>query len=104
MRAVVCKEFGPPESLVVEEIADPTPGPGQVVIDVHASALNFPDVLMLEGKQHPGMGKKLKKFLKAFKPLPFTDVVLTRGDGRLHVAKQLSSPAAHQPGRSRKPR
>src|SRR3954468_18574520 len=48
MRAVLCKEFGPPESLVVEEVADPTPGPGQVVIDVHACSVNFPDTLMIQ--------------------------------------------------------
>jgi NADPH:quinone reductase len=50
MKAVVCKEFGPPESLVVEEIPDPEPGPGQVVIDVHACGLNFPDVLIIQDK------------------------------------------------------
>jgi NADPH2:quinone reductase len=48
MRAVLCKEFGPPESLVVEEVADPTPAPGQVVIDVHACSVNFPDTLMIQ--------------------------------------------------------
>jgi len=50
MKAVLCKAFGPPESLVLEEIDAPEAGPGQVLVDVHASALNFPDVLMIEGK------------------------------------------------------
>jgi NADPH2:quinone reductase len=50
MRAILCKEFGPPESLVLEEVEDPTPKDGQVVIDVRACSVNFPDVLMLEGK------------------------------------------------------
>ncbi len=50
VKAVLCKAFGPPESLVMEEVAAPTAGPGQVLIDVHASAVNFPDVLMIEGK------------------------------------------------------
>ncbi len=60
MRAVLCKEFGPPESLVVEEIADPKPGPGQVVVDVSAAGVNFPDVLVIQNKYQ-------------FKPaLPFT--------------------------------
>lgn len=48
MRAVLCKSFGPPESLVLEEVADPVPSDGQVVIDVHACAVNFPDVLMIQ--------------------------------------------------------
>ncbi|HEV2369374.1 MAG TPA: NADPH:quinone oxidoreductase family protein [Acidimicrobiales bacterium] len=47
MQAVVCHEFGPPENLKREEVPDPVAGPGQVLIDVHASAANFPDVLML---------------------------------------------------------
>jgi len=50
MKAVLCKAYGPPESLVLEEVDSPTPGPGQVLVDVHASALNFPDVLMIAGK------------------------------------------------------
>lgn len=50
MRAVLCKEFGPPESLVVEEVPDPTPGPGQVVVDVAGCGVNFPDVLIIQDK------------------------------------------------------
>ena len=50
MRAVLCKEFGPPESLVVEDIASPEPGPGEVVLEVHAAAVNFPDVLIIQNK------------------------------------------------------
>jgi NADPH2:quinone reductase len=48
MRAVLCKEFGPPESLVLEEVAEPELGPGQVILEVHACAVNFPDVLMIQ--------------------------------------------------------
>src|SRR4051794_10392142 len=48
MRAVLCKAYGPPESLVVEEIDDPVAEPGQIVIDVKACAINFPDVLMIQ--------------------------------------------------------
>jgi NADPH:quinone reductase len=50
MRAVVCRSYGPPEDLVVEDLADPTPGPGQLVMRVHAAAVNFPDVLLIAGK------------------------------------------------------
>ena len=50
MKAVLCKEFGPPESLVVEDIASPEPGPGEVVLEVHAAAVNFPDVLIIQNK------------------------------------------------------
>jgi len=50
MRAVLCKEFGPPETLVIEDIASPEPGEGQVLIDVHAAAVNFPDVLIIQNK------------------------------------------------------
>ena len=55
MKAVVCKAFGPPEALVVEEMDDPKAGDGQLLIEVKASAVTFPDTLMLEDKYqfHP---------------------------------------------------
>jgi NADPH2:quinone reductase len=50
VKAVVCKAFGPPENLVVEELPDPTPRRGEVLVDVKAAAVTFPDTLMLENK------------------------------------------------------
>jgi NADPH2:quinone reductase len=50
MRAVLCKAFGPPESLVVEELPSPVAGPGDVVIAVKAAGVNFPDVLIIQNK------------------------------------------------------
>lgn len=50
MKSVVCKQHGPPETLVVDEVPDPTAGPGQVVIDVESCGVNFPDVLIIENK------------------------------------------------------
>lgn len=50
MRAVVCHEFGPPERLVVEEVDDPRPAAGELLVRVAASAVTFPDTLMLEDK------------------------------------------------------
>lgn len=50
MRTIVCKEFGPPEKLVLEEVADPTPGPGELVIEARASTVTFPDSLMIEDR------------------------------------------------------
>jgi NADPH2:quinone reductase len=50
MRAIVAKELGPPENLVIEEIEPLTAGPGQVVVDNRAAAINFPDLLVMEGK------------------------------------------------------
>lgn len=50
MKAVICKEFGPPEQLVVEEVDDLTPGEGEVLIDVKSVPVTFPDTLMLEDK------------------------------------------------------
>lgn len=49
MRAVVSHAPGPLESLVVEDVAEPSPGPGQVLVRVEAAALNFPDVLFVSG-------------------------------------------------------
>ena len=50
LKAVLCKAFGPPESLVLEEVPDPVAGDEDLLIDVKAAALNFPDVLMIAGK------------------------------------------------------
>lgn len=50
MKAVVCKAFGPPENLEVVEMDDPTPGEGEVLIEVKAVGVTFPDTLMLEDK------------------------------------------------------
>lgn len=50
MKAVLCKAYGPPESLVIEEVEPLRPGPGQVVIGVKACGVNFPDTLIIEGK------------------------------------------------------
>lgn len=49
MRAVMCKAYGPPEALVVEEVEPPMPGPGQVVVTVRACGVNFPDALIVRG-------------------------------------------------------
>ena len=50
MKAVLCKQFGPPESLVVEELPSPKAGAGEVVVSVKAASVNFPDVLIIQNK------------------------------------------------------
>ena len=92
MRALVCNEYGPPESLVIEERDDPVPGKGQIVIDVAAAGVNFPDVLSIAGKYQvktptpfiPGneasgtvaaVGDDVSRFKVGDK-----EIVMTRGD------------------------
>lgn len=50
MKAVLCKQYGPPDTLVVEEVASPVPDAGEAVIAVRAASLNFPDVLIIQNK------------------------------------------------------
>jgi NADPH:quinone reductase len=50
MKAVLCKEWGPPDALVVEDIPSPKPGKGQLLVSVKASGVNFPDVLLIQNK------------------------------------------------------
>jgi len=50
MKAVLCKAYGPPDSLVVEEVPSPEPKPGEVIISVKACGVNFPDTLIIQGK------------------------------------------------------
>lgn len=50
MRALVCHSVGPPENLLLQELPDLVPGRSQILIDVHAASLNFPDTLQIQGK------------------------------------------------------
>jgi NADPH:quinone reductase len=67
-RKVVCRELGPPESLLLETFASAPLAPGGVRVAVHAAGINFPDVLMAAGEY------QLKP------PLPFTPGVEAAGD------------------------
>ena len=79
MKAVVCKVWGPPESLVVEELPTPVPKAGEVLLDIKAASVNYPDVLMIQ-----------KKY-QVQPPLPFTPgsevagVVSALGEGVTNV-------------------
>ena len=50
MRAVVVHEFGPPRSLCLEDVVEPKPDVGELVIDVAAAAVNFVDLLVISGR------------------------------------------------------
>lgn len=49
MKALLCTELGSLEKLTVQDVPSPRPAPGQVLIDVKASSINFPDALMVRG-------------------------------------------------------
>jgi NADPH2:quinone reductase len=50
MRAVLCKAYGPPSSLVLEDVPAPQPKAKEVVVGVKACGVNFPDTLIIQGK------------------------------------------------------
>src|SRR5438552_6469725 len=50
MKAMVARAWGEPSSLVYADVTEPTPGPGEVLIDVRAIGCNFPDILIVQGK------------------------------------------------------
>ena len=50
MKAVLCRAHGAPETLEIGELPTPVAGDGEVLVEVHAAAVNFPDVLMVAGK------------------------------------------------------
>ena len=60
MKAVMCQAHGLPDSLVYTDVADPVAGKGQVVVDMKAAGVNFPDVLIIQNKY------------QAKPPLPFS--------------------------------
>ena len=49
MKAIMCKEFAPVESLSWEEVPDPVPEDNEIVVDVKAAGLNYPDNLIVRG-------------------------------------------------------
>lgn len=50
MKALLSREPGGPDTLQLNDMADPTPGPGEVVVAIKACAINYPDVLIIEDK------------------------------------------------------
>src|SRR3954467_14914320 len=50
MKAVLCKQYGPPDTLTFEELPSPKAGAGEVVVAVKAASVNFPDVLIIQNK------------------------------------------------------
>ena len=48
MKAIVCKEFGPPSALVYEEMEPLSPKKNEILIDIHAAGVNFPDTLIIK--------------------------------------------------------
>ncbi|WP_034388712.1 NADPH:quinone oxidoreductase family protein [Deinococcus sp. YIM 77859] len=79
MRALICTAFDQPETLRVQTVPDPTPGPGEVVLDVAAAGVNYPDALMVLGQY------------QVKPPLPFTPgaeaagVISAVGEGVTHL-------------------
>jgi NADPH:quinone reductase len=50
MKAILCSQYCQPDDLVLAEVPDPVAEPGQAVIAIKAAALNFFDILMIQGK------------------------------------------------------
>ena len=50
MKAIVCKSYGPPENLVLEDIDDPVASENEAIVKVYSASLNFPDGLQIQGK------------------------------------------------------
>lgn len=50
MRALVCEQYGPTDELVIRELDDPVAGDGELVVDIAAAGINFPDLLVVAGK------------------------------------------------------
>ena len=50
VRSVICRTYGEPEALVVEDGPEPAPEAGEVAVRVGAAAVNFPDVLLVANK------------------------------------------------------
>ncbi len=82
MKALICEAYGPIDTLVVKDIPSPVPGPKQLLIEVRAAAVNFPDALMVQG------------LYQVKPPLPFTPGAEIAG-----IVKAVGSEVKHyKPG------
>jgi len=75
LKACLCRSYGPPANLVIEEIADPVAGPGDIIVAVKACALNFFDTLIIQGKY------QFKPEMPFSPSAEFAGVVESVGDG-----------------------
>ena len=50
MKALVCESYGPPESLQIRDVPDPSPAAGEVLVSIRAAGINFPDLLLIAGQ------------------------------------------------------
>ena len=75
MQAVVCRRFGSPETLTIEERAPPQAGSGEVLVEIHAAGVNFTDLLTVEGRS------QLKRELPLIPGVEAAGVVLSVGPG-----------------------
>src|SRR5688572_3977947 len=109
MKAVLCKQYGPPESLTFEELPSPRAGPGEAVISVKAASLNFPDVLIIQnkyqfkpalpfspGSELAGVVKEVGAGVTAFKPgdkvIAFTTFGAFAEEAKTEAARLLPLP------------
>ena len=109
MRALTCKAWGPVTDLVIEEWDDPVPGDEDIVIDVKAAGINFPDILIIAGQYQdkipppfiPGneasgivsaVGSKVSRFKIGDKA-----IVAPRGGGFAEKCKVHQNAATHLP-------
>jgi NADPH:quinone reductase-like Zn-dependent oxidoreductase len=77
MRAVRVHKLGSPSGIRIDDLPEPTPGPGEVVVRVHANSLNFRDLMTLKGTYNPKI------------PIPF--IPLSDGAGEvLDVGPEVS--------------
>jgi NADPH2:quinone reductase len=92
MKALLCRNFASLDELSVEDVPAPSAGPGQVVMDVKAASVNYPDALMVQGKY------------QVRPPLPFVPgselagVIRAVGDGVKHLKPGMHALALTQIG------
>jgi len=64
MRAALCAEHGPPESLHIAEVDDPVAGPGDVLVDIELAAVNYPDVLVIANEYQVSVPEQALRALR----------------------------------------
>lgn len=91
MRAALITKFGPPSALTLEQVADPQPGPNEVVVAVAAASVNFPDLLVVDGTYQNLPDRPFSPGKEAAGRV----VAVGEGVNRIHVGQRVMALVEH---------
>src|SRR3954452_3360208 len=100
MKAILCSQYCQPDDLVLADVADPVAEPGQAVIAIKSAALNFFDLLMIQGKYQIKTPSPFSPAAEVAGGIESTGAGVTA----LKVGDRVVAPCGHNSAREKIPR